>query len=193
MCDTSEGGGGGCSRGGRRVNYINPKQINVWQPLKGCGKWLEMEATLESPNLRLWWFLLDSETENTHWISNWGWTAPACLRRSGFFFSQCSLSFFLFGLLLPFFCFYFLSFDRSFSFFISRIPVVVIVAELMLRHWHFIILSSVEFSDLPNLPFTYTFISKVTRKSSISWIVGPFSERLNYWIYSSFCHHSVGW
>lgn len=64
------------------VNYINPKQINVWQPLKGCGKWLEIEPTFESPNLKLWWFLLDSETENTDWISNWNWTGPFWLSLS---------------------------------------------------------------------------------------------------------------
>lgn len=60
--------------GGWGGNYINPKQINVWQFLKGCGKWLQIEPTFESPNLRLWWFLLESETENTDLISNWSST-----------------------------------------------------------------------------------------------------------------------
>lgn len=40
-------------RGGGGVNYINPKQINGWQCLKGCGKGLEIEVALESPNLKL--------------------------------------------------------------------------------------------------------------------------------------------
>lgn len=76
FCVTPGKGGG--------VNYINPKQINVWQPLKGCGKWLEIEPSLQSPNLKLWWFLLDSQTENTDLISNWSWTidcmtGPHCL------------------------------------------------------------------------------------------------------------------
>lgn len=61
LCDTGNGG----------VNYINPKQINGWQPMKGCGKGLEIEPALESPNLKLWWFFLDSD-----WISNWNQTGP---------------------------------------------------------------------------------------------------------------------
>lgn len=56
LCDTVKGRGGA-------VNYINPKQINGWQPLKGCGKWLETELTFESLNLKLWWFL--------SWLRNW--------------------------------------------------------------------------------------------------------------------------
>lgn len=56
-----------------RVNYINPKQINGWQCLKGCGKGLEIEVALESPNLKLWWF---SFFPSSHWMSNWNSTAP---------------------------------------------------------------------------------------------------------------------
>lgn len=83
------GGGGG--------NYINPKQINVWQPLKGCGKWLEIEPSLQSPNLKLWWFLLDSQTENTDLISNWSWTidcmtGPHCFSLSSHHLSSLSSS-----------------------------------------------------------------------------------------------------
>lgn len=82
-------GGGG--------NYINPKQINVWQPLKGCGKWLEIEPSLQSPNLKLWWFLLDSQTENTDLISNWSWTidcmtGPHCFSLSSHHLSSLSSS-----------------------------------------------------------------------------------------------------
>lgn len=35
------------------ANYINPKQINAWRRLKGCGKWLEIELTFETPNHKL--------------------------------------------------------------------------------------------------------------------------------------------
>lgn len=78
-------------------NYINPKQINVWQPLKGCGKWLEIEPSLQSPNLKLWWFLLDSQTENTDLISNWSWTidcmtGPHCFSLSSHHLSSLSSS-----------------------------------------------------------------------------------------------------
>lgn len=89
LCDTRKGGWGG--------NYINPKQINVWQPLKGCGKWLEIEPSLQSPNLKLWWFLLDSQTENTDLISNWSWTidcmtGPHCFSLSSHHLSSLSSS-----------------------------------------------------------------------------------------------------
>lgn len=83
--------------GGWGGNYINPKQINVWQPLKGCGKWLEIEPSLQSPNLKLWWFLLDSQTENTDLISNWSWTidcmtGPHCFSLSSHHLSSLSSS-----------------------------------------------------------------------------------------------------
>lgn len=84
-------------RGWGGGNYINPKQINVWQPLKGCGKWLEIEPSLQSPNLKLWWFLLDSQTENTDLISNWSWTidcmtGPHCFSLSSHHLSSLSSS-----------------------------------------------------------------------------------------------------
>lgn len=78
--------------GGWGGNYINPKQINVWQPLKGCGKWLEIEPSLQSPNLKLWWFLLDSQTENTDLISNWSWTIDCMTGPHCFFLSSHHLS-----------------------------------------------------------------------------------------------------
>lgn len=92
FCVTPGKGGGGW--GG---NYINPKQINVWQSLKGCGKWLEIEPSLQSPNLKLWWFLLDSQTENTDLISNWSWTidcmtGPHCFSLSSHHLSSLSSS-----------------------------------------------------------------------------------------------------
>lgn len=50
-------------RGG---NYINPKQRDAWQLLKGCGKRSEIEATLESQNLKM----------ITYRISSWSRAAP---------------------------------------------------------------------------------------------------------------------
>lgn len=53
LCDMGPGPGSEEEEEEEGVNYINPKQINLWQALKGCGKLLETDLTIASPNLSL--------------------------------------------------------------------------------------------------------------------------------------------